>query len=196
MNIAILHEGNVNQSPGHHWRACTDNWLLKRLLEVQGLSVEQVSFYGLGSKDNFSDYGCSQYSDFPQMIGADQFTGVLFVVDADCESDNGAHGGFASSLEYLQRIAAHFGINEISKFHIFCDPDTQEGNVESLLLSTLDEEKKTCIRNFVECSDFVGGEDPKIVLRAVYEMAYQGVPFNFEHEHFDELKRKLRELLS
>ena len=84
----------------------------------------------------------------------------------------------------------------VSEFYICCDPNTQEGNVESLLLLTLDEEKKACIDSFLECSDFKAKENSKAILKQIYKIAFPEAPFDFEHEHFAELKAKLSNLFN
>lgn len=187
--VAILHEG-------HAGNKSRDNWLLKTLIEHQGLDVNQVQFFGMGSKSNFFKPDYKDYKALLPEIENDQITKALFVVDSDSSTTHRNSGGYENSLKLLQDITQHLGIATVSNFFICCDPITQEGNIEDLLLSTLDTEKTTCINNFIECSDFEAIGNSKAILNRIYEMAYPRAPFNLEHEHFDELKKRLRELLS
>lgn len=188
MNVAILHEGHAGKSE--------DNWLLKALIDLLDLDKSRVSFYGMGSKSNFFKHDHSDYRELLPLIDAEQIDQVLFVVDADFQANDETYGGYQNSLETLQSMAEELGIGGISEFYICCDPNTQEGNVESLLLSTLDEEKKACIDSFLECSDFKAKENSKAILKQIYKIAYPEAPFDFEHVHFTELKEKLALLLS
>lgn len=199
MSIVILHEGSDKSKDQWDKSGSLDNWLLKKLIHIQGfdLDTKKVSFYGMGSKSNFFDPNYESYVDdlLPQ-VEADQIRKILFVVDADSASDDKSSGGAENSLTALKEIAAELGLDGISDFYVCCDPKTQEGNVEALLLSTLSEEKKSCIESFLECSDFKGKGNTKAVLNGVYKAAYPEAPFDFEHDSFDELKEKLRLLLS
>lgn len=188
MRVAILHEGYGNKS--------VDRVLLERLIEIQGLDKGQVEFYGMSSKSNFFNLHYKTYQELKPEIEADQIAKVLFVVDADFQSDDQSCGGYENSLKALGEIASDLKISSISQFYICCDPNTKEGNIESLLLSTLDEEKKACISDFLACSDFAAKENAKAILNQIYIRAYPEAPYDFEHVHFDELKGKLVALLS
>ena len=104
------------------------------------------------------------------------YTKVLFVVDADSQGNDAKYGGYDNSLKALEAVAKDFGIEEVSSIYICCDPETQKGNIESLLLSALDEDKKVCIDNFIECSDFAGKENPKSILGGICRIVYPEAP--------------------
>lgn len=188
MRVAILHEGHAGKSE--------DNWLLKKLLELQGLDEGRVSFYGMGSKSNFFKPDYKDYRELLPMIEADQISKVLFIMDADFQSDDGVHGGYDNCLAALKAMSASLGIDGVCEFYICYDPATKEGNLESLLLSTLDDKKKTCINDFLTCSNFKAKGSSKAILNQVYKTAYPEAPYDFEHENFNELKGKLAVLLS
>ena len=186
MKVAILHEGHAGKSQ--------DNWLLEALINHQGLDLDRVQNFGMGTKSNFFDPNYKDYRALIPEIKTDQITKALFVVDADFEANDSVFGGYESSLSNLQDMVGRLGIADVSSFYICCDPATQEGNVESLLLSTLDETKKACINNFIDCSDFEAAGNSKAILNQIYRIAYPAAPFDFEHENFNELKEKLRNL--
>lgn len=188
MRVAILHEGHAGKSE--------DNWLLKKLIAVLGFDESRVLFYGMGTKSNFFKHDHKDYRELRQQIATDQIGKVLFVVDADFQKDDKTYGGYENSLTALRKMVNDFNISDISQFYICCDPATKKGNVESLLLSTLDDEKRTCINSFLVCSDFKAKENSKAILKQIYRIAYPKAPFDFEHPNFDELKSKLKALLS
>lgn len=188
MKVAILHEGHAGKSE--------DNWLLKKLIEIENLDENNVSFYGMDTKSNFFKPNYKDYRDLVQRIESDQITGVLFVVDADFVANDSKYGGYENTLKQLSLVADDFGIAEVSQFYIFCDPATQEGNVESLLLSTLDDSKRSCIDDFLKCSNFKAKENSKAILNQIYKIAYPETPFDFEHENFKTLREELKDLLA
>lgn len=73
-----------------------------------------------------------------------------------------------------------------------CDPNTKNGTMESLILSTIEAERRVCIENFLICSEFKSKENHKAILNQIYNMAYPNAPYDFSHSHFDELKNKLK----
>lgn len=184
MKVAILHEGSA------------DKILLRDLLKVQGLDEDRVSFYCMGSKSNFFKPDHSDYSELIPSIDADQINKVLFTVDADFQKNDQSYGGYENSIAGLRKVASDFGIEGISQFYAFCDPDTQEGTVEALLLSTLREDMRACIDHFLDCSNFKNHENSKALFNLVYKTAYPKAPYNLDHPHFDDLKQKLTNLFT
>jgi hypothetical protein len=73
--------------------------------------------------------------------------------------------------------------------------EKKEGYLESLILSTLSEEQDDCINSFLEkCPEFRGKNSHKSIFNVIYKNAYPKAPYNFEHENFNELKTKLKNL--
>jgi hypothetical protein len=193
VKVAILHEGNAGKSD--------DNWLLKALTE--NLSIEdperftwnRVDCYGMGGKSNF--FKQEKYNDLLQSIETDQISKVLFVMDADHQDNDHVYGGCNNtSTSWKAFVTNTLQIDTISDLYITCDPNTKTGYIESLLLSTLDSDKKKCIETFLDCSDFKAKGNAKAIMNQIYKTAYPSTPFDLQHAHFDELKQKLRELLS
>lgn len=195
VKVAILHEGHADKS--------LDNWLLKELTAELAkenpvvFNWNRVQCYGMQGKSTFFDITNVKYSDLLPQIIEDQITKVLFVIDADCHENDAVYGGYHNTLNQWQTLVMNqLNIAEISDIFISCDPITQTGYVESLLLSTLDDDKKTCIETFLACSDFQQKDNAKAILRQIYKTAYPKAPYDLQHEHFDELKQKLRILFS
>ncbi len=194
VKVAILHEGNTGS---------TDHNLLKELIEQLSeenrelFTLNRVEFYGMSGKSNFFKKDHPKYKNLLPLIEADQITKVLFTMDADCHENDAVYGGYNNTLaSWKEFVTDTLKIDKISDFYIICDPTTQTGYVESLLLSTLDNEKKACIETFLNCSDFKAKGNDKAIFNRICKTAYPYAPYDLQHAHFDELKQKLRELFS
>lgn len=186
VKVAILHEGkNTNKE--------SDNGLLRLLLEDLDLPVENVKFIGMGTKSNFFKEDNVNYRDLKNDIEAEQISKVLFVVDADYETNDTTYGGYANTRKELQSIIGSLGFTAYSDIYVTCD-DTQCGYLESLILSTIPEKHRTCIESFLDCSDFAFKENHKAILHQIYKTAYPKAPFDLKHSKFDQLKEKLQNL--
>lgn len=183
MKVAILHEGKTKDS--------LDSGTVEKLLEIQGIPEDRVLFFGLKSKSNFFKPDYEVYRRLLPQIETGQIDKVLFVVDADSAAADAKYGGYENSVAELVSIADQLNVTGISEFHIFCNPDTREGNIESLLLSTLDPEKQACINHFLECSNFKDKEKSKAILHQICKVAYPEPPYDYQHANFDDLKQKL-----
>jgi hypothetical protein len=189
VKVAIVHEGNAGKSE--------DNWLIKSLIELLGLKLDFFQFYGVGGKSNFFKKDCAVYKRLLPLINTDQITRVLFVIDADCQANDQRYGGYDNTLNQWQLLVKDdLKIQDKVDLYISCDPCTGEGYVESLLFSTLDENKVECIQHFLDCSEFRAKNNHKAVLHSIYKIAYPNAPFDLTHQHFDELKQKLQALLA
>ncbi len=188
VKVAILHEG--------HAKKATDNWLLKNLISELKLDLTVFQFYGVDTKSNFFKPEAWFYSQLQELIQDGQINKLLFVIDADYSKNDQIHGGYDNTLQSWQKVIKTVGFKEISDLYITCDPRTQDGYLESLLLSTLDEEKVKCIQAFLDCSHFKSKDNHKSILNQIYKTAYPNAPFDLKHPHFDELKQKLRDLVA
>ncbi|PWQ95651.1 hypothetical protein [Leucothrix pacifica] len=185
MKVAILHEGSE------------DLKLVKQLASSLGYDFEAlVQPFKVGRKSNFFKANHVDYLELVQLVEADQIDKVLFVLDADDPANDRTYGGYENTLTKLNPIIDELGLRAVSQTFICCDPQSRIGNVESLLLSTLDDEKKACIEHFLECSEFGAPDDTKAVLNSIYRKGFPRAPYNYDHEYFDELKEKLEWLLS
>ena len=195
VKVAILHEGNAGKSE--------DNWLLKALTETLSgedptlFNWNRVECYGMGGKSNFFKQNYTTYRSLLPLIETDQISKVLFVMDADNEKNDATYGGYENTFAAWQTFVTDtLKIESISDLYIACDPIMKTGYVESLLLSTLDNDKKICIETFLNCSDFKAKGNDKAILNQIYKTAYPTAPYDLQHPHFGELKQKLRTLFS
>jgi len=96
----------------------------------------------------------------------------------------------------LQNIINKLKFADYSDIYITCDPKTKDGYLESLILSTIPEEHKKCIKKFLCCSEFKSKDNHKSILNQIYKIAYPQKPYDFSHENFNSLKQKLTNLFN
>ena len=120
----------------------------------------------------------------------------MFVIDADNKRDNQRYGGYENTQNELEKLISALGLETYIDTFISCDPNTKEGYLESLILSSLDEDKRQCIQHFLDCSQFKSKENEKTIVNQIYSMGYPNAPYNFQHKNFDKLKQKLKNLFS
>jgi hypothetical protein len=94
----------------------------------------------------------------------------------------------------LEKIIIHLGFQEISQIYIMCDPNTNEGYLESFILSAIPSEQRNCIESFLTCSQFKSKESHKAIINQIYKIAYPNYPCDFTHKHFEPLKATLKSL--
>jgi hypothetical protein len=182
---AILHEGKS-----------IDKGFFELLLEHLELDKNLISFLGMGNKSNFFKTDNKRYKDLILDIKIEKITKILFILDADYEG-NKKHDGYKDTLIEIESIQQQLNIKKISDTFIAYDMNSEkkEGYLESLILSTLSEEQDDCINSFLEkCPEFRGKNSHKSIFNVIYKNAYPKAPYNFEHENFNELKTKLKNL--
>jgi len=186
VKFAICHEGHANKS--------LDSEIIKLLLEDLKLDVNRFEFYGFGSKSNFFKKDYEVYKNLQMEIKEQEIEKILFILDADNEEDDNIFGGYKRTVDSLRSVLNDLRLGSVSDFYISRNPNTHTGNIESLLLSTIPEEQKKCINDFLQCSEFKAKGNDKALLQQIYKLAYPHTPYNFKHEYFDELKEKLQNL--
>ncbi len=186
VKVAILHEGNSKKT--------ADNELLKLLIAELNLNIEEVEFFGFGTKSNFFKLDNRKYRRLKMQINENVLSNILFVVDADYKENDSKYGGYQNTQVELEKVIKLLNLEKQSDIYITCDPREKCGYLESLILSTIPKEQKECIEIFLECSDFKSKENHKAILNQIYKTAYPKAPFDFSHANFDELKEKLKNL--
>lgn len=186
--IAIVHEDT-----GHKNLILA---LIEYLNDLENLNVDAqalVDFYQMGTKSNFFKSDCVEYKTLKgRIIDSNQIKKVLFVIDADFEKDNAIYGVFLNTQKQLQQVLDELAIESVSEIFVLCNPNSEEGHLESLLLETLPEEKRKCIECFVQCSKIKPQSFYKTILYNLHKTAYPTESYyNFKHPHFNELKQKL-----
>jgi hypothetical protein len=133
----------------------------------------------------------STYQVIKQEVNYGQYSKVLFMVDADYSENDAKYGGLANTEKALTQIISTLEFTQKAKYFIACDPTNGTGNLEHLILSTIDDTKKECINELLNCVlEMEVHSDKKIVLSS-YEAIFKESPYNYTHENFN----KLRELI-
>jgi hypothetical protein len=189
MKVSILHEGKS-----------IDKGFFKLLYTHLGIDDEalkqRVNFIGMGNKSNFFKLTNENYRLLKDEIDREFVEKVLFIVDADYQG-NKNYDGYEETLEAISNIQKKLNIESISDTFIAYDmlSEKKEGYLESLILSTLSEDKDDCINSFLEkCPEFKGKNSHKSIFNVIYKNAYPKAPYNFEHPNFNTLKTKLKNL--
>ena len=181
---AILHEGKS-----------IDRGFFELLLDKLNLDKDEISFLGMGSKSNFFKIDNPRYKDLMLDIQIEKITKILFILDADYEG-NKNYDGYNNTLEQIEKVQKELNIRDISDTFIAYDmkSEKKEGYLESLILSSLPKKKEECIKSFLECSEFKSKTHDKSIFNIIYKNAYPQAPYNFEHQNFNQLKTKLKNL--
>jgi len=175
-----------------------DRDFLQALISHLGLAVvNQINFYIFRGKSELLNPDHDRYLDDLKLeIEAGQISKILFVVDADNDESDAIKGGYENTQTALDALMAKLDVITISQSHIFCDPKTKLGYLESFVLSTISEAEKNCIERFLECSQFHSKESHKAILNQIYKTAYPNAPYNFSHPNFERLKAVLTQLFT
>lgn len=157
----------------------------KRLFEIRKMNNKSAFF----KKEN--------YNLITQQIKTNQFDKVLFILDSDFLRNDNVFGGYENTEREIEKIIKDLNIESKADYFISCDPITKEGNLEHLLLSTCQDNKKNCIENFITCINTMNVENSnkKIVVTS-YREIFKDHPYNLEHSNFIKLKQKIHELFS
>jgi len=166
-----------------------DIGFLKKFCQYLKLDMKKIEIQKVSGKSNF--FKEITYATIRQKIDRGLYSKVLFVIDADYSTNDSTYGGFKNSTNEIEKIIKTLKIETKSKIFIACDPATKEGNLEHLVLSTLEKEERDCILKLLDCVlEMDVHSDKKIVLSS-YEAIFKESPYNLPHENFDELRESL-----
>ena len=169
--VAILHEGK------------TDKNFFTTLFQSYDLDVneDKVKYYNFEGIDNIFQVGHSYYDE----IESDNIVSkMLIVIDAD--------NNYKEHQEKLEELIGNLDFKSIDIDFFIMSDESQEGNLESFLLSVLDDEQKECIKTFRECYSYILND--KWAYNTFYKQKKH--PFDFNHENFNILKQKLNNLFN
>ncbi len=170
--VAILHEGKTD-------KAFFDNLLTSYDLPR---SEETIKYYDFQGVDNIFSLSHSHYDILEEEIGVGKISKVLIVVDADNHYDERETN--------LKILIDDLGFSVPVDYFIMSG-ENHTGNLESFLLSSLDDEQKECLKTFLNCYKY------DFTDKHIYNIFYKDKrhPFDFNTPVFDELKLKLEKLL-
>jgi hypothetical protein len=182
--VAILFEGKSDKEFFH-------SLLDECHLDNYQIDKTQVVFKNFEGKDNLFNISHTHYNNIETDIAAGKIEKILLIVDADNETDPNPNRGYEASEKKLQEIIDNLGFDIPMDYHIMCDTN-QKGNLESFLLSVLEDNQKECIQKFRDCYKY------ELTDKWVYNTFYKQKKYQFyyKHSNFTPLKQKLYDLFS
>ncbi len=131
----------------------------------------------------------SEYEDISKQIGI-KIKKVLFIFDCDFEQDNRKCNGMEKSEECFDKLLEELNWNiEIKKdkhLHVFYR------NLDYCIAETIG--KEHCLLYIENCLQLNTLKPNRKPLSALYAIMYPKKPYNLEHENFNTLKQKLKNL--
>ena len=176
--VAILYEGK------------SDGNFFDEVLDIYSLPKDNVVYHNFEGKDNLFNISHKYYDELEEDIKIKgRIQKILIVADADNPKDPNPHRGFKATKLKIEEIIKDLDFNIPIDYYIMCDQKKQ-GYLESFLLSVLDNDQKECVSKFKKC--FKYDLSDKWVYNSFYK--HNKHPFDFNHQNFNELKTKLKNL--
>ena len=169
-----------------------DIGFINRLCKHVTLDMRKIDIKKVSGKSNF--FKTETYETYLQQIETGLYDKVLFIVDSDDIECDAQYSGFENTNIKLNEMIEYLGITDLSTIHIVCDPFTTNGNLEHLLLSTIEETKKDCLTELLSCITDMETHSNKKILLSSYEAIFKESPYNFDHQNFNTLITKLKQL--
>ena len=166
-----------------------------KILDINRIDINRIEFYIMGGKSNLLNHKHQNYKELSQKFETGKITKALFILDADSIVSDKQSGG-EKTTGAISETLRKLKLDQNSDFYISCNPETKEGCLESLLLSTIPPKQSDCIQTFLTCSDFRSKDNSKVILNQIYRKAYPDEPCYFSHKNFRVLKEKLTALVS
>jgi len=170
----------------------TDKNFIKSFLEFLGIEISDDNFIIMGNKSNIFKIDNKEYKTLLALVKAEKVEKVLFIVDADYQKDNAKFGGYENTKNEIEKLLDKLKIKEISDYFITCNPTTKDGYLESLILSTIDENLTKCYIEFLDCIEFKEKNHHKYIVTELHKLTKPNKPYDFNHQNFNELKKKLK----
>lgn len=172
----------------------TDKNKIIELLKFLDISYSCDNFIVMGNKSNFFKIENREYKTLLQFIKADKIDKILFIIDADYYKDNKEYGGYSNTKDKIEKLLIDLNVKSISDYYITCNPNTKDGYLESLLLSTVNDNLKKCYDEFLDCIEFKEKNQHKYIMEQLHKITQPKKPYDFNHKNFKELKEKLIKL--
>jgi hypothetical protein len=173
--VAIIFEGK------------SDAKIINQICDAYNLPKETIKYFDFKGKDNIFNTSNKYYDEIENDINKLQkINKILIVVDADNDNDKNPNRGFKASKIKLEEIIRYLNFSIPIDYYIMCDKN-KVGNLESFLLSVLDDEQKECIEKFKNCYKYELSD--KWTYNSLYK--HKKHPFDFNHPNFNILKEKL-----
>ncbi len=157
-----------------------------------GYAKDRYQIIKTDGKSILLDKDYRKYSNLKDDIKTSRVKKVLFIIDSDNAKDNPDIGGYENSITKIKELITALELKQYSDYFIACDMKNGKGNIEDLVISTLDDEIGKCIKTFSDCSDLENDDGKRLL--GIYNYGYPEKPYDFTHKNFDELKEKLKNL--
>jgi len=172
-----------------------DEAFLNIFLKALNIDKRKLNLEQLDNKSNFFKIETYKSKKIIEEIENELYHKVLFIFDSDYEKDNAKTGGFVNSereiRKMIKEIKDEVGFDFFTDYYIMCDPITKDGNLEHLILSTLDKDPKACMENLLSCIKPYHTDSNKKILITGYKTIFKEPLYNFSHPNFTLLKEKL-----
>jgi len=169
---------------------------IKKLLVFLEIDFEEHNFIYTNGKSFLLDSSISKYTTLLQQIENGFIEKILFIVDVDNVENDQALCGMKNTISKIEVLQKDLKVENISDYFLACDPKTQKGYFESLLLSTVDDEVKKCYEDFRNCSALNSKAVDKNILTELHNLTKPEKPYDFNHPNFELLKQKLKNLFN
>jgi hypothetical protein len=137
----------------------------------------------MGGKSKLLD--ASKYKLLNKQIGT-KVKKVLFIFDCDFQEDDKVCGGLENSKKAIEDLIVQLDWKIEVDYYIF------NKNLDYFIIDTLD--KKDNFLGCEECFKLKELNKNRKILTCIYKSLYPKKPFDFEHQNFDKLKQKLKNL--
>jgi len=169
--------------------------LFLKFLEI---NIKNIIIKKLDNKSNFFKLETYQDKNILESLENSEYDKVLFVFDSDYSKDNQVTGGFDNSEKSINKIIKELkdklGFDFYTDYYIMCDPISKDGNLEHLIISTLNEAKQICVNELLECIETHKNYGNKKIVLSSYKTIFDEPNYNFSHKNFALLKEKLEVL--
>jgi hypothetical protein len=180
--VKIICEGNSDKNK------------IGELLAFLDIEYNDDNFVVMGNKSNVFKTNNDNYRTLLQLIQADKIEKILFVVDADYQKDNSESGGYENTQKKLDILIQKLNIEDMSSLFISCNPISKDGYLESLLLSTVDDNLRNCYDEFLDCIELKEKNHHKYIMEQLHKITKPNKPYDFNHDNFKILRDELRSL--
>jgi len=174
-----------------------DEAFIRLFLKSLNIDKRKIDIRKLSSKSNFFKLETYKNENILAKIDS-QYNKILFIFDSDYKESGGKHNGFENSessiKEMILKIKEYLEFEFYTDYYIVCDPITKNGNLEHLILSTLDKDSKKCMEDLLSCIKPYHTDSNKKILLTGYKTIFKEPLYNFSHPNFDLLKQKLEAL--
>ncbi len=168
---------------------------IKSILTFLKIDFKEHHFIFTNGKSFLVDSTTPTYKTLLEHISNGFVQKILFVVDVDNVENDQSLCGMENTISKIEALQEALKIKSMSDYYLACDPQTQTGYFESLLLSTVDKKVIQCYENFRECSALNSKALDKNILTELHNLTKPEKPYDFEHENFNELKEKLKKTI-